>query len=623
MGGWQSYPIGLNQTISGHEREARRRRSSRYVQHAYAAQRRRLRVHARPPDDLQRGALPVPRGCTKGRPGDLFGTPGARHPRAAVAGRHHRRPALARSSTTPTWPATPTSRSIGRRLVVLRPDWVTLVVGSHGSVQIGDLDAESWWGYIYYPGGEGSGREPVLPAARPVRPLRAHPRPGQPVHGHELADARRHARSPPTARPPAHKLKFFENGATVNLVLKADPLLTTPEAFEKWVAMSEQAHRGVANAYKTLYLQSGADAKAIGADMQQIEFKATQGAGETRIAAASGIHPVIVGLSEGMQGSSLNAGNFNSARRLVADKTMRPLWRNIAGSLESHHPGAARRPALVRRPRHRLPARGPQGRRRDRADQGVQHPPAHRRRLRPAIRRGRRRGRGHGPPQALRLPQRAAAGTRRQQARDEWQRAARRGARGAADRRTSPMPDKPPRDNIVRAVFPGAELREAEDGGMPTLTGHFAVFDQWAAHRQRLRGPRSWSASRPVRSSKTIAENRDQMRVLFNHGKDPHIGDKPLGPIERARGGRARARATRCRCSTRPTTATSSPASGPASTARRSASASSRTTGTRSRSAPRTTPTACPSGPSARRASWSSGRSPSRPMPVRRPASAP
>ena len=64
-----------------------------------------------------------------------------------------------------------------------------------------------------------------------------------------------------------------------------------------------------------------------------MDFKVVQGAGETRIAAAARMHPVIVGLSEGLQGSSLNAGNFNSARRLVADATLRPLWRNTAASL--------------------------------------------------------------------------------------------------------------------------------------------------------------------------------------------------------------------------------------------------------------------------------------------------
>ncbi|MGH6693379.1 MAG: hypothetical protein ACREF4_22145 [Gammaproteobacteria bacterium] len=83
-----------------------------------------------------------------------------------------------------------------------------------------------------------------------------------------------------------------------------------------------------------MFLGGGADLSVVGADLRQLDFKATQGAGETRIAADSGIHPVLVGLSEGLAGSSLNQGNFNAARRLTADKTFRPLWRMAAASLQ-------------------------------------------------------------------------------------------------------------------------------------------------------------------------------------------------------------------------------------------------------------------------------------------------
>jgi hypothetical protein len=55
----------------------------------------------------------------------------------------------------------------------------------------------------------------------------------------------------------------------------------------------------------------------------------------TRIAALTGMHPVVAALSEGLQGSSLNAGNFGSAARLVGDATLRPLWGDMAGSLET------------------------------------------------------------------------------------------------------------------------------------------------------------------------------------------------------------------------------------------------------------------------------------------------
>jgi hypothetical protein len=36
----------------------------------------------------------------------------------------------------------------------------------------------------------------------------------------------------------------------------------------------------------------------------------------------------------------------------------------------------------------------------------------------------------------------------------------------------------------------------------------------------------------PARSRRPSPENRDGMRVLFQHGRDPQVGDKPLGPIE-------------------------------------------------------------------------------------------
>jgi hypothetical protein len=92
-----------------------------------------------------------------------------------------------------------------------------------------------------------------------------------------------------------------------------------------------EQHAGILNAYKTLYLGAGSTAQVVGADMKQIDFKVTQGAGETRIAAAAGVPPVIVGLSEGLQAATYS--NYSQARRRFADGTIRPLWRNIAGSL--------------------------------------------------------------------------------------------------------------------------------------------------------------------------------------------------------------------------------------------------------------------------------------------------
>jgi hypothetical protein len=84
-----------------------------------------------------------------------------------------------------------------------------------------------------------------------------------------------------------------------------------------------------------LFLGGGADVTITSADMKQVDFKNLSGSGETRIAAAAGIHPTIAGFSEGLQGSSLNSGNFGAARRLVADKTMRHLWGTASSSLQT------------------------------------------------------------------------------------------------------------------------------------------------------------------------------------------------------------------------------------------------------------------------------------------------
>jgi HK97 family phage major capsid protein/HK97 family phage prohead protease len=89
----------------------------------------------------------------------------------------------------------------------------------------------------------------------------------------------------------------------------------------------------------------------------------------------------------------------------------------------------------------------------------------------------------------------------------------------------------PPRENLVRASFPGVELRaSANPNGMPTLVGHLAVFNQWTKIDSAYEG-RFMERIAPGAFARTIANNRDQMKATFQHGKDPQLGDKPLGPI--------------------------------------------------------------------------------------------
>lgn len=215
----------------------------------------------------------------------------------------------------------------GRRLTRLRPDRVQIVLGSFsGDLQAGDTRVI---GFTYTPS---SGGDAVLLTADEVAHFSPIPDPLWRFRGMSwLTPVLREIEADKSAS--AHKRNFFTKGARLSTVVSLDKDVS-PAQFQEFVAAFKTSTEGEDNAYKTLFLGGGANVTTNTADLKQVDFKAVQGAGETRIAAAAGMHPVIVGLSEGLSGSSLNAGNFASAIRLTADKTMRPLWRTAAASLE-------------------------------------------------------------------------------------------------------------------------------------------------------------------------------------------------------------------------------------------------------------------------------------------------
>ena len=94
-----------------------------------------------------------------------------------------------------------------------------------------------------------------------------------------------------------------------------------------------ETHTGSNDAYKTLYLAGGAEVTVAGSDLRQLDFRATQGAGETRLCAAGGVPPIIVGLSEGLQAATYS--NYSSARRKFGDGWARPQWRSAFAALAS------------------------------------------------------------------------------------------------------------------------------------------------------------------------------------------------------------------------------------------------------------------------------------------------
>lgn len=215
----------------------------------------------------------------------------------------------------------------------LRPDRVEILWGSNtvgGYDPELDIDAHVV-GFFYWPHGIGTGDSIFLPVEN-VAHFSPIPDP--------LADWRGMSWITPILREiesdgaaTDHKLNFFRNGATPNAVVKF-PMEVTKDKFEQFKLLMDSEHRGMANAYKTLYLGAGADFQVVGSSFQQMDFKVTQGAGESRIAAASRVPAVMVGFSEGLAGSALNAGNYGQARRNFADLWARPSWRMACASLE-------------------------------------------------------------------------------------------------------------------------------------------------------------------------------------------------------------------------------------------------------------------------------------------------
>lgn len=90
---------------------------------------------------------------------------------------------------------------------------------------------------------------------------------------------------------------------------------------------------------------------------------------------------------------------------------------------------------------------------------------------------------------------------------------------------------EPPTDDLFRAVLPGYELREDGADGMPTMVGHFAVFNEWTEINSLFEG-RFLERIDPSAFNRTFRDDLDTIRVLFQHGRDPMVGDKPLGPID-------------------------------------------------------------------------------------------
>lgn len=216
------------------------------------------------------------------------------------------------------------------RLALLRPDWCTIILGSEDDPDNPAIAADAEFvGIFYKPPGSGA---PKILLANEVAHFAPMPDPLAHYRGMSwLTPIVREVQADNHAAE--HKILYFRQGATPNfaIVFDKDVALESVKAFKE---LFEAEHGGLANAYKTLYLGGGADPKPLGSSMQDMDFSSLQGKAETRILMAAGAHPVLVGASEGMQGSSLNAGNFKQVRRNFSDIDLQDLFQEAASSLE-------------------------------------------------------------------------------------------------------------------------------------------------------------------------------------------------------------------------------------------------------------------------------------------------
>jgi hypothetical protein len=213
------------------------------------------------------------------------------------------------------------------RLRRLRPDWLTIVLSAPPGEAV-DSDVAGYW---YHPGR----RFPTVTEPEPGDPVYL---PDEVMHWSPIPDPDAQYRGMSWLTPVVgeiladkaatrHKQQFFTNGATLGAIISSKENLTT-EQFKEWKDNLLEAHQGVNNAYKPMFLASPVDTNITTADMRQLDFKVTQGAGETRLCAAGGVPPIIVGLSEGLQSATYS--NYGMARRKFGDHWGIPQWKSFA-----------------------------------------------------------------------------------------------------------------------------------------------------------------------------------------------------------------------------------------------------------------------------------------------------
>lgn len=214
----------------------------------------------------------------------------------------------------------------GSKLQRIRPDLVD-VAWNWASDGTARLDGYVWWKY----GRHVADPPPLFLEVADVAHYKLYPHPTShfigaswltPVASEVDADRRMNV----------HKNRFFHNAATPNMAILTEQQLN-PDQKLALSDMLRTRYAGAENAFKTIVLEGGADIKLLGHSMEQMDFTNVQAAGETRLAAAAGVPPVVVGFLQGIEAATYS--NYAQAMRRFADLTVRPMWRQAVGALST------------------------------------------------------------------------------------------------------------------------------------------------------------------------------------------------------------------------------------------------------------------------------------------------
>lgn len=223
---------------------------------------------------------------------------------------------------------------IGDQLHRTRPDWMHIILGSNMDDEYDIVDAPDATvvGYVYLPSGGARKYEPKF--FRPIDVAHYAPEPDPLMRFRGQSWITQVLTEIDTDRQlTQHKASFLERGATPSFAIKYPETLKDRGVQEQIVDLFKERHEGAANAWKALHLFGGADPVSIGSNFRDLDFKSVQGAGETRIASRARVPASVLGISEGLAGSALNAGNFGQARRQFGEQYAYPSWRLMCEAL--------------------------------------------------------------------------------------------------------------------------------------------------------------------------------------------------------------------------------------------------------------------------------------------------